>query len=84
MKMRRTLSRLAVGCAAALLARNAMAGGFIEIGDAVFDANSNEITNPWAGMPEGTRFTYFSEGVDECNVILVEVLPRAFSNTSRW
>jgi len=75
--MARIPSRLAIACTAALLTQSAAAGGLIEIDPAVFDANSNEITNPWSLMSEGTRYTFFSEGVDECSVILVDVLETA-------
>jgi hypothetical protein len=75
--MRKLLSTIAIGFAAALLGQGAQAGGFLEIEGAVFGADSNEITNAWWPLPEGVRFTYFAEGVDECIVDVVDVLPTA-------
>jgi hypothetical protein len=73
-EMKNILSRMAIGCTAALLAQSAVAGGFTEIDDAEFGANSNEITNAWWPLPGGTRFTYFAEGEDGCAVVLTDVL----------
>ena len=58
--MRKTFSRIVIGCSAALLVPNAEAGGLITIDGAQFGATSNQITNPWALMPAGTRFTSFA------------------------
>jgi len=68
---------IAIGFTAALLTQSAAAGGFVEVEGAVFAANSNEITNAWWPLPAGTRFTYFSEGPDECSVVIQDVLPTA-------
>lgn len=75
--MRKVLAHVAVVLGFLLLSQSAVAGGFLEIDDAVFDANSNDLTNAWWPLPEGTRFTYFVEGEGECNVVLVDVLPTA-------
>jgi hypothetical protein len=76
-QMSRLISSITVGLAAALLTQSAIAGGFLEFDGAVFDASSNQITNSWWPLPEGTRFTYFAEGVDECAVVVVDVLATA-------
>jgi hypothetical protein len=72
--MSKLLSRIAIGLASALLTQSAVAGGFIEI-EAAFGADSNEITNAWWPLPEGTRFAYSAEAKDECLVDVVDVLP---------
>jgi len=72
----RTL-HFALAAAALWVAPGAHAGGFVQIDDAVFDASSNDITNPWFALPEGTRFTSFAEDVDQCEVILTDALPTA-------
>lgn len=71
------LSRVAIALATALLAQGAVAGGFLEIEGAAFGADSNEITNAFWPLPEGTRFTYFAEDREECFVDIVDVLPTA-------
>lgn len=72
--MRKFISLVAIGSAVALLAQSAAAGGFLEIDDAMFDANSNDITNAWWALPPGTRFTYFAVDGDECTVVYEDVL----------
>ena len=75
--MIRFSSHIAIGFAVTLLTQSAVAGGFIEIEGAVFGANSNDINNAWWPLAEGTRYTYFAEGVDECAVVVVDVLATA-------
>jgi hypothetical protein len=72
--MGKNISSIAIGFAAALLAQSAVAGGFLEIEGAVFAADSNEITNPWWSLPEGTRLTYFAVDGDECALVYEDVL----------
>jgi len=71
------VSRVAIGLTVAFLTQSAAAGGFVQIEGAIFAAESNEITNAWWALPEGIRFTYFSEDGDECSVIFEDVLPTA-------
>jgi hypothetical protein len=74
--------RFVIGFSTCLLAQSATAGGFVEIEDAVFGADSNEIDNTWWPLHVGIRSTYFAEGVDECVVDVVDVLPASEQSRS--